>query len=152
MKYIFFFLALLLFGSCAERKCICNTYTSIPIEGWDTNDTLFMHIDTIMQSADYEFEVGVRSTRLYPYQYLWLLAKVQLFCPDTLLLDTICCKVADINGNFLGNGLSVFDNSNLVTTLHLYKGQYGTISLRHIMRRSQLPGLTDIGVIICTNK
>ena len=133
--------------SCG-KKYACNRYLPVPVEGWEARDTVSIAIDPIRESGNYEFSVGVRSTRQYPYQYLWILTDLELIHPDTLIVDTLVCSITDAQGEFLGKGLSVYDNVYPLATIYCKKGQYGRMKLRHIMRRDPLPGISDLGVSI----
>ena len=148
MKYILILWLSLWFVSCNQKEYLCSTYRPVPIEGRETNDTLTIPVDTVRQHGEYAVEVGVRSTRIYPYKYLYLLVETTLKNPDTLMVDTVMCEITDVKGNFQGNGLSIYGKVFPVAVMNMRKGQYGEIKLRHIMRRNPLPGLSDIGIVV----
>ena len=148
MRYILILWLSLWLVSCNQKNFLCNTYRPVPVEGWEANDTLTIALDTVRLHGEYSLEVGVRSTRLYPYKYLYLLAEITLSNPDTAMVDTIVCEITDTKGNFQGNGLSIYGKVFPVSNINMLKGQYGEIKIRHIMRRDPLPGLSDIGVLV----
>lgn len=147
MRYIVLLMASVLVVSCG-RKYVTNTYCSISVNGWNTQDTLTINIDTIRQSGNYDVSIAVRSTRFFPYQSLWLMTEMELAFPDGSFRDTLDCRITDEDGNFLGKGLTIHDNVYFLKTLFLKEGQYGKMRLYHIMRRDPLPGISDVGIII----
>ena len=133
--------------SC-DRSYVCNSYQPVPVEGWESQDTITLLLDTVYHGGSYNVSVGIRSTHLYPYQCLWLLAELELNSPDTLIIDTLVCNITDAEGNFIGKGLSVYDNVYPMATINCKKGQSGRMRLRHIMRLNPLPGISDVGVVM----
>ena len=147
MKYLLLLIAVVIIVSC-DRKYAAYSYCPTSVSGWNTQDTLRIDIDTIQESGSYSIAIGVRSTRFFPYQILWLQAELELESPRMAFRDTIDCRIADDKGNFLGKGLSLHENVYFLKTVVLHEGQYGRMKLRHIMRRDPLPGISDVGVII----
>lgn len=123
-------------------------YRSTPVNGWEPKDTLSFPIDTIGHTGRYAVSVGVRTTALFPFQSLWLVVKQQWQRPSAGKLDTVVCRFTNAAGDPADHGLSINQHEIPFDTLHLQRGTCGRITVRHIMRRDILPGVSDIGIIM----
>ena len=141
-----FALAALLFG--CGRKPLFFAYSSTSVEGWEPGDTLKFHVDSVEQGGDYRLSLWLRTSvsEPYPFTSLWLVMRTQLHRPDTLLCDTTECRLINEQGESVGHGISLFQYSFPLKSLHLPTGSSADIRIFHIMRREVLPGITDVGV------
>jgi gliding motility-associated lipoprotein GldH len=138
----------LLLSGCNRQKSVCYSYRSTPIEGWEQHNVLTFKLDTVQESGTYTVHVSLRTTNAYPFQSLWLLVKTQLAKPEWEKQDTLVCVLTDKQGNHSGSGISFYQNNYLLTHLNLHRGQSGSITIGHIMRRNILPGISDVGVMV----
>ena len=143
---LLFVLALSL--SCDRERTVCFTYRPTPVEGWEQHNALTFPIDSVQQTGEYNLSIGVRTTYDYPFQTLWFQVTTRLEHSHLELLDTLVCQVTDPQGNTLGHGISIFQYVYPLTSVHLNVGQRGTITVKHIMRRNMLPGVSDVGVVL----
>jgi gliding motility-associated lipoprotein GldH len=135
--------------SCGRKKnVLCFEYHAVPIDGWEQHYAQTYRVDTVSVDGDYDVSVGVRATNFYPFQSLWLLVRQQMADPDTVIVDTVVCTLSDKQGNEQGKGLSLYQHLFHVDDVHLTRGQSATITVSHIMRRSILPGISDVGVLV----
>lgn len=142
-------MAIVVACSCERKKNIlCFEYHAVPIDGWEQHYAQSYRMDTVSVEGDYDVSVGLRATNIYPFQSLWLLVRQQINDSDTVIVDTVVCTLSDRQGNEQGKGLSLYQHVFHVKDLHLSCGQSGTITVSHIMRRSILPGISDVGVLI----
>lgn len=147
-------LALLLAASIIVGMAACDSvpvsyaYRSTPVNGWEPKDTLSFPIDTIGRTGRYAMSVGVRTTALFPFQSLWLVVKQQWHQTSAGKLDTVVCRFTNTTGDPANHGLSLNQFEFPFDTLHLQRGDRGHITVRHIMRRDILPGVSDIGIIM----
>jgi gliding motility-associated lipoprotein GldH len=143
-----FLLTACVFTSCSHSETPCHSYQEVPTEGWEQQHSLTFNIDTIRKTAYYRVIVNVRTTNAYPFQSLWLLVHQQYSRPQLSSKDTVVCVFTDQQGNPLRHGISLRQYSDSATSLLLRKGQYGTVTVSHIMRRNILSGISDVGVEI----
>lgn len=140
-------LALLLWSSCST-SVFYHHYRSVPSEGWEHGDTVLFIVDTVPSSANYQFELGIRTTPKFPFQKLWLVIDRQFTNPDTVSRDTIECVLATPEGNITGKGVSLYSYAFRLPPMYLQQGQTGHIIVSHIMRSDLLTGVSDIGIKI----
>ena len=141
--------ALLLMAACApEERTLCYSYRAVAADGWERHDAVTFTCDTVRQSGDYDFTVGLRTTSSYPFQNLWLLVSQHYTNPDTTVIDTLCCTLTDPTGRNHGHGVSLYEQLFPLKHVHMNVGQTVDIHVNHIMRRPILPGITDVGIII----
>ena len=146
-------LAILLSAACVlsiscERAAILHVYRHTPSEGWEQSDVLTYNVDTIRHTGDYAFNVGVRTTNAYPYKKLWVIVEKQLSNPLLSEADTLVCNFVNSEEDRDGWGTNTYQYIFSLGKIHLEEGQTGKISIRHIMRREILPGVSDIGIKI----
>lgn len=146
--FLTLFFVLILLVSCGRQRTACFSYSSTPVEGWEQHNVLSFPIDSIESGGEYELSVGARTTYDYPFQTLWLEVTTHFEHPRMDFLDTLVCQVTDLQGNILGRGISVFQYVYPLKALRLNIGQKGVVTIKHIMRRNILPGVSDIGVIL----
>lgn len=125
-----------------------HTYQSVPVEGWESQNIVTFVVDSVPKESYYYMTLGIRTTNQYPFQSLWLQVKQRWFNPDTSLVDTVKCVLMDRLGNEYGDGIGVKQNVFDVCHIHLYSNQVGMIQVSHIMRRSILEGVSDVGIRI----
>lgn len=148
VKIVIFLFVLFASAACTERNKAVFSYHSTPVEGWEQHRTQIFPVDSVAKAGLYEVLVGVRTTYEFPYQTLWLEVTEKLDSPAYLNVDTLVCHITDAKGNTLGNGISLFQEQNMLNEMRLSVGQKGTIAVRHIMRRNNLPGVSDVGVLV----
>ncbi len=61
--------------------------------------------------------------------------------------DTITCNIIDDNGSLVGKrGISNTEIMRFTTGLNINRGDSLYVTVRHIMSREQLPGISDVGI------
>ena len=145
------FLIILFLSSCDLNRVFDENY-SFENANWDRNKIVSFKIeisDTISQNR---FFINIRNTTDYKYNNLYLFITTQL--PDgNISKDTIECILADINGKWLGNGLSKLKENNILLKNNLVfpeKGSY-IFEFEQAMRVEILQGIADIGIRIEKN-
>ena len=145
------FLIILFLSSCDLNRVFDENY-SFENANWDRNKIVSFKIeisDTISQN---QFFINIRNTTDYKYSNLYLFITTQL--PDgNISKDTIECILADINGKWLGNGLSKLKENNILLKNDLVfpeKGSY-IFEFEQAMRVEILQGIADIGIRIEKN-
>lgn len=123
-----------------------HQYKPTSTEGWEQGDAIQFPIDSLLQGGEYALSVGVRATEAYPFQTLYLLVEQNFSKPVLTRRDTVKCILTNKQGDLDGSGLRVMQYSFHVGKIALHKGQSGMITIRHIMRREILPGVSDVGI------
>lgn len=65
---------------------------------------------------------------------------------DTIVNDTVNCKLTDRHGNASGTGVNFHQYRFPITELQLQDGDSIHIRVRHDMKREILPGISDVGI------
>ena len=144
---------LLLMISC-ERSSSQLHFKNLGSEGWLQHDTLLFEVDSLLETGHYRLSVAMRtsSAKRYPYRQLVLQVR-QNWNRDSLeTVDTLFCHLAKPDGEIKGDGVSIYAYEFPLDTLSLDEGWCGKIYLRHLMRKSPLDGIYNIGVLLekCT--
>ncbi len=143
-------LVLLLLASSCTRGTLWHQYAHVGPEGWQASDTLFFDLPPAPHDGTYAIQVELRTTPAYAFQQLCVERQTILTNPDTCFLDTIAiCTSAD-GTRLTGQGLTMQSFSQAAPPLHLQKDQQARIVLRHIMRRTPMPHVLDVGVKVNT--
>lgn len=142
-----FVLLLLIVVGCGQRRVETYCFRATPVDGWETTDSLVFPIDTVHQAGRYRLSIGVRTSAAnpYPFQTLALSITTRLQGKKAQR-DTALCSLTDKDGDVNGQGVSLYQYAFPVSELHLEKGQTGTITVQHLMRRNLLPGVANVGI------
>ncbi|MBI9037314.1 MAG: gliding motility lipoprotein GldH [Bacteroidales bacterium] len=149
--FLISFLIVLFLSSC-DLKSVYDKNFSFENTNWDKKNKVSFKIeisDTISQN---QFFINIRNTTNYKYSNLYLFISTQL--PDgSISKDTIECILADINGKWLGNGLSKLKENNILLKNDLVFPEKGTyiFEFEQAMRVDILEGIADIGIRIEEN-
>ena len=138
--------ALALF-SCS-RNAVYSHYEPVSLDGWERSDTLFFDITTPRDSGVFSSELGVRITERYPYQELALVMEQTLLPAGKVTTDTVNVRLTDPEGHYEGKGLSIIDTLVPMDDIALGTTDTLKVSIRHMMRREVLPGISDIGITL----
>lgn len=141
------FVAALLCSAC-ESEVVYDHYNHTPLVGWEKNDTLLFDIPAVKESGRYRMELGLRTNTSFPFTGLSLAIEHVIEPNRRVFTDTINCRLADEKGNLLGKGVSCFQYNFIVSDLELKKGDSLHVSIRHIMKREIMPGVSDVGLKI----
>jgi len=133
--------------ACDERK-IYDQYLHTPIWGWDRGDTLLYNIDSVAMSGTYQLALGLRITDQYPFTALTMIVEQHVFPADTIVRDTIDCKLTDDRGDFIGGGVNSYQYVFPYAERHFHKGDSIHFAVRHGMRRETLVGISEVGLTV----
>lgn len=143
---LFCTMAILLAASCGYRQKK-HTYRSISEEGWSALEPQTFIIDSLPDDGLYDVSVGIRTTHSYPYRSMWIIVEQEWENPRSLRTDTLKCNLTNEAGDFSGSGIAVHQYVFPVSRDQHKRAQRGLISIRHLMRREMLPGVSDIGLL-----
>ena len=137
---------LLLVLSACNRKLVYDRYLSTPISGWEKNDTLSYDIRPVSGTDTYDMWLGLRTSEAYPFTAITLIVEQHIYPKDTIVNDTVNCKLTDRHGNASGTGVNFHQYRFPVTELQLQDGDSIHIRIRHDMKREILPCISDVGI------
>ena len=140
---------LLLTVACQHRPATMQ-YATLPLEGWKSTDTLFFEVDSLTAAANYNLHASVRTSVAHPYDFRQLVVEVrQKWYPgDIEHVDTVTFNFSVPASERTGKGVSVFTYELPTVTLHQPIGASAHIEVRHLMRRSPLHGISDVGICL----
>lgn len=127
---------------------VAYEYRATPVDGWEPGDTLRFQVDTIRHGGTYNLSIGLRTSvsEPYPYQTLWLGVRQHWHNPERVSLDTVECRLNDPDGDVTGDGVSLYQYEQVCKSVQLTDGDYGEISVFHIMSCEILPGIREVGI------
>lgn len=136
-------------GSCSGSSddVVCYEYQPVDNNVWDRQYKMTFNVDTIANSAAYDLQVCLRSLHNVQFQKIYVIVEQKYSHPYMASVDTVCLTLTDEMGNIKGKGLSLFNyTAQLPYKINLRRGQTGTVTLRHAMRRMQLQGINQVGI------
>lgn len=141
--------AMLLTACNGNDKRVVSLYQHVDNATWNSQDSIVFPIDSIAQSGCYRLSVDIRTTSKVPFQKIYVTAEQDYSMPALHRRDTVMIQLTDEAGKIQGKGFNHYCfTAPVKAAVHLRKGQSGQISLSHIMRRTQLSGISDIGITL----
>lgn len=137
-------LAILSLAGC-DTDTVYHSYRHVAPSGWEREDTLRFHLDTLRENMRGQLSVGLRCDDRYPYKSIWVVVEGRFAPPLLTWRDTVECRLAD-SLNRMQRGIHVYQYDTPAGSQPFTKGQTGTIRVWHCMQREHLPGILDIGI------
>ena len=125
---------------------VFDDYDHTPIDGWENDDTLSFSVPRMKASGTYIPSVGLRTTSEFPFTAISLVVEQTVEPGHRIYTDTINCRLSDDRGNQLGRGINYFQYECPLPQRFLRQGDSLHVTVRHIMKREILPGISDIGL------
>ncbi len=135
-----------LFLSACGSEAWYHTYEPMPAAVWGKSDTLTYCLPEVPDSGLYDFYVDVRTTAAFPYTGLKVGALTGTDSLSAERRDTADCRVQTPSGIPLGEGVTLICHEAPLFRLFLCPGQRTTVRLYHVMRKEDLPGVSDVGL------
>ena len=138
------------FVACYDRTSFFN-YHAINLDGWDRTDFQEYQVNAISEEGYYMEEIGVRTTKAYPYQQLHLIVKQEIISttgthPNRFRRDTLHIDIYDSWGKPKGKGIDLFQNVVPFKTLPLKAGDSISLQIAHDMKALSIKGISDVGL------
>jgi len=155
MRNISIILFLVVITSCSDNY-VLDTYKSMPNSEWHKDSIVsfeFNPIDTISKNNIF---INLRNNNDYTYSNLFLIVGID-FPNNYKVVDTLEYEMADVEGKFLGEGLTDLKENKLEFKTNVNFPSTGTynISIQQAMRKSgdvegieTLKGVVDVGIQI----
>lgn len=136
--------------SACRNEVVYHRYSPIPLTGWDKRDTIDFDIPPFDSTQTYKLTLELRTSSAFPYRNCWLVAEQRLEDPVLVRRDTVCCTLSTPQGSATGQGVNLYTNTYPVFAEPRTQGQHGRIRVYHIMRREEVPGISDVGLRLST--
>lgn len=136
-------LLLLLSAGCQRRETYMH-YEPLDSQSWDVTDRTVYDVPPLEATGNYRMRLHVRTTTAPRYPFKVLYVEVRQQWRAELRIDTIACRFSDIGPN--ATGISIRQHAFPIGNYHLQQGDSACITLRHVMRREELPGISDLGI------
>ena len=148
---IIILLALLMLCGC-QQQVAYHAFRHIYEPGWDKTDTLYFDISPVAKDGNYRLDAELRTDKNYPFQKLTIEIEQTVYPSKEKYHDVIDCDLISEEGVIEGDGISYFQYQFHVRDLSLHKGDSVHICLTHNMKREIMPGITDVGVRLISEK
>lgn len=143
--------AMLLLAFTTLLACDTGTvyyhYESVDTQAWDGETSLHFDVTPDQNGGTYELGVEVRITADYPYKQLALTVTEQLN-DSTRRAHNVLLNVTDDKGRRIGYGPSYYTLKQSLGTTTLQPDDTLRVDVRHNMRRLEMPGIADVGIVM----
>lgn len=144
------FLTAALLQSCYQSTAYFR-YFSTNIEGWERDSVLHFHVPAVKEGGFYAEEIGVRTSKQYPFKQLSLVIDQKVISTNdshsnVVKSDTIIIDIYDENGNMRGKGVNLYQLVLPFKGIRLQKGDSIEMAVCHHMRRNAVEGIADVGL------
>ena len=147
--HLIYCIALLLTACTIDNDVLVDAYSHIDDSKWSSSDRKTFALDTVEKTGDYRLSVRLRTTSEVEFQKIYVVVEQQLHNPMLRSRDTVVVQLTNEQGVMLEKGVDLYNYVvPLDKAIRLHKGQSGEVALSHVMRRTQLKGITDVGVKI----
>lgn len=137
-------------GSCTDSRAY-DHYEPVELDGWGRNDTTRYCVPR-QGEGKYAMQLGLRATQAYPYKTVSLIVEWKVIpnkerSASRVAADTVVCRIIDDKGRLSGkSGVSSSELLQHVSSFRLNRGDSLFVTVRHIMSRDLLPGISDVGI------
>ncbi|UOB15948.1 gliding motility lipoprotein GldH [Abyssalbus ytuae] len=150
-------LLVVLFFSCNSNTFFAE-YHNIE-NGWHKNNKIDFSFKTPDTINKYDIFIHLRNNEKYPFSNIFLIANMSL--PNNeIISDTLEYKMAEANGNWLGEGFSLKESKLWYKENVTFPAEGECkLTIEHAMRKNGeiaglevLQGITDVGITIENKK
>lgn len=124
-------------------------FHSVPVSGWAYGDTFEFEPSPEPDSCDAtaRLAIAVRHDDAYLYGNLWLEVSTPAEQGDSMVVDTVNIRLADVYGKWLGRGTAMsYMAVDTLPGVYMYRPDVPA-RIRHIMRTDTLLGIEQVGLI-----
>lgn len=135
----------LLLVACADPRTY-DHFEHTDATSWETGEALVFDVPRQWEGV-YTMTFGVRTTVDYPYKNLAVVVETTVLPQRSVRRDTVMCAVSDNLGHPTGQrGISTCEHSAAVCAIRLQENDSLHVSVRHLMQREELPGVSEVGI------
>ena len=150
---IYFLLLLFVSFTACDANRVFDEYKSISENSWNSKESVHFEFEITDTISRNNLFINLRNNNEYSFSNLFLIS--HLYFPNGKeIVDTLQYKMADVNGEFLGSGISDVKENKLFYKENVQfpvSGIY-TIDISQAMRKNgeskgieNLEGITDVG-------
>ena len=148
-------LMVFLLFSC-DKKRVFDDYKSVG-NSWDKDSLVTFDLPKLDSKKEYNLFLNLRANNDYPFNNIFLIVSMKY--PDGITkVDTLEYKMADAEGNLLGDGFSDVKESKLIFKERVkFKAGKHKVTIKHAARQTgkvtgvdKLEGITEVGFRIET--
>jgi len=150
---IYFLLLLFVSFTSCDANRVFDEYKSISENSWNSKESVHFEFEITDTISRNNLFINLRNNNKYSFSNLFLIS--HLYFPNGKeIVDTLQYKMADVNGEFLGSGISDVKENKLFYKENVQfpvSGIY-TINISQAMRKNgeskgieNLEGITDVG-------
>ena len=139
--------------SCSDPRTY-DKYKSVSLQGWSRNDTLTFDIPRQWE-GNYQLDLCLRAAQTYPYRNISMIMDRKVIYykqhkkQEKTYSDTINCEIINDKGILVGQkGITSTEIRQAITAFRLNRNDSMHVTIRHIMNRESLPGISDIGITL----
>jgi gliding motility-associated lipoprotein GldH len=153
-RLIFFFLvAGALLTTACKNEVFYSESVHLKNNEWKAGDTLFYTFNSSDTLANYDFYFEIRNTTDYDLQNLYLF--ITAYYPgNTISRDTAECILAAPDGKWYGEGMGKHKDNRFLFRkgVRFRKAGDYIIAVNQAMRKEELKGISDVGILIKKQK
>lgn len=154
---LFYIIALMVIAvgavSCSDPRTY-DQYKNVSLQGWSRNDTLTFDIPRQWE-GNYQLDLCLRATQTYPYRNISMIMDRKVIYykqhkkQEKTYSDTINCEIINDKGILVGQkGITSTEIRQAITAFRLNRNDSMHVTIRHIMNRESLPGISDTGITL----
>lgn len=140
-------LVILALAACQQRAAYSH-YEPVSLNGWNREDTVKFTFGPVTESNSFRKTLGLRASLDYPFTNLSLIVEQEVMPSGTVKCDTLDISLIDIDGSPKGKGVNHYQYDIPLNSISLLAGETLYVSIRHNMKRENLPGISDIGLTL----
>ena len=139
---------LAIFSSCAGDGFRSVQYESVDEASWGAFEPLSFTLGPVPSAGPYDLRLLLRMSSTHPYPFKTLFVEVQQeWGADSVVrIDTVECHFAHTVWETEGIHLHQYDYA--VSSRHCHPADSVRISLRHLMRKEEIPGVSNVGIAL----
>ncbi|GHV11187.1 gliding motility lipoprotein GldH [Bacteroidia bacterium] len=126
-----------------------SSFQSLPNSKWLQEQELRFEVPVTNISTTYKLKLELRSSDEYPFRNLTMLIDCQIPDGGVWRSDTLNVELADRQGKWYGNGISVYSYA-IPYCSHIQYPDTGMFvyTVRHGMEENVLQGISDVGLTV----
>lgn len=152
---LFYIIALMVIAvgavSCSDPRTY-DQYKNVSLQGWSRNDTLTFDIPRQWE-GNYQLDLCLRAAQTYPYRNISMIMDRKVIYykqhkkQEKTYSDTINCEIINDKGILVGQkGITSTEIRQAIIAFRLNRNDSMHVTIRHIMSRESLPGISDVGI------
>ncbi len=147
ISFFTLFFAVLLLNSCMQETIVDLNYDVG--DAWTKDQKVSFDFEITDSIAAVDFYINIRNSTSYDYANIFLFVKTT-YPNQRFSVDTVEYFLADMKGQWLGNGLGKFRNSSLLFRKNMRFPMNGLYHMEFemAMRDAELNGIDALGIRI----